>query len=107
MLFISSLFLQFDVNKDKVASIRRCIFSGGKMTQSILKNSILFCFEASIGQNGLSENAFNNTLQKGEHFLKKWQNHKDFPLFQSLYENQSSADLLHAQEKDLLNMMKF
>lgn len=69
------------------------------MTKSILKNSILFCFEPSIGQNGLSEKTFNATLQQGEKFLKKWQNQKDFPLFQSLFDDHLSTDLKHAQEK--------
>ncbi|MDP3533316.1 MAG: glucose-6-phosphate isomerase [Alphaproteobacteria bacterium] len=69
------------------------------MTKSILKNSILFCFEPSIGQNGLSEKTFNTTLLHGEKFLKKWQNQKDFPLFRSTHEDLFSNDLQHAQEK--------
>ncbi|MDP1723624.1 MAG: glucose-6-phosphate isomerase [Alphaproteobacteria bacterium] len=69
------------------------------MTKSILKNSILFCFEPSIGQNGLSEKTFNTTLDYGEKFLKKWQNQKDFPLFRSTHEDLLSNDLQHAQEK--------
>lgn len=72
---------------------------GQKMTKSILKNSILFCFEPSIGQNGLSEKTFNTTLQRGEKFLKKWQHQKDFPLFQSLFDDPNSSDLQHAQDK--------
>jgi glucose-6-phosphate isomerase len=69
------------------------------MSKNTLSFSSLFCFEQAIGSNGLSENDFNNVLEKGKIYQQKWQKKIDFPLFKAIHQRDYLKNLKDQADK--------